>query len=109
MLEELVAGIVDLGHGRVGLEGPLAGDAAGEVFAGIKELEEAAYCVDVLICEIYLSGLWYSWSAEIRTMQAVSLCSDSEAVNYAGGTLTLPSFANSAQASAKKGLWTRRD
>ena len=49
VLEQLVARVVDLGHGRVGLERALAGDLAREVLARVEELEEAADGVDVFV------------------------------------------------------------
>jgi hypothetical protein len=57
VFEELVARVVDLGDGRVGLELARVGELAGEVFACVEKLEKAAYCVGVFVRELDLPGL----------------------------------------------------
>lgn len=57
MLEELLAALIDLRDGRVGLENARAGDLLGEVLAGVEELEEAADGVDILFIELDLARL----------------------------------------------------
>lgn len=57
VFEELVARVVDLGDGGVGLELARVGELAREVFACVEEFEEAAYCVDVFVGELDLAGL----------------------------------------------------
>lgn len=57
MLEELLAALVHFRDGGVSFEDARAGYFLGEVFAGVKELEEAADSVDIFFVELYLSWL----------------------------------------------------
>lgn len=113
VLEKLIAGVVDLGLGGVGFERPLTGHLAGEVLARVKELEEAPYCVDVFVRELYLAGLLCKmvsgdWLGEGCRWRSLRHATEQGWVRLEG-MLTLPSLANSAQASAKKGLCVRSD
>lgn len=57
MLEELLAGLVDLGEGGIDLELALTGHLAGKVVAGVEVLEEAADRVDLFGGKLNLARL----------------------------------------------------
>ena len=57
VLQELLAGLVDLWYGGVSLELSLAGDLLGEVVARVEIFKEAADCVYILGGELDLAGL----------------------------------------------------
>lgn len=76
MLEELVAGLVDLGSRGVALEIACVENLAWEVVAGVEELEEAAYSVEVLVYEVdatFLSDLafdpTFNWGGSEQVLQ----------------------------------------